>query len=82
MTKEEKEALYKEIQEVLKSAIKHGGSSVDDYVRVSGKNGDYSRFHQVYGRLGKSCFVCENPIKRITLGGRGTFFTPSVRDSL
>jgi len=66
--------LYKEMQKVLKSAIKHGGSSVDDYVRVSGKNGDYARFHQVYGRVGKPCFVCSSLIKRIAQGGRGTYF--------
>ena len=71
---QEQLALYREIQKVLKSAIKHGGSSVDDYVRVSGKNGDYARFHQVYGRQGKPCFVCGSLIKRIAQGGRGTYF--------
>ena len=74
LVKEEQLALYKEIQKVLKSAIKHGGSSVDDYVRVSGKNGDYARFHRVYGREGKPCFVCSSPVKRIAQGGRGTYF--------
>lgn len=74
LAKEEKLVLYKEMQKVLKSAIKHGGSSVDDYVRVSGNNGDYARFHRVYGREGKSCFVCLAPVKRITQGGRGTYF--------
>jgi len=76
---EEKLVLYKEIQKVLKSAIKHGGSSVDDYVRVSGKNGDYARFHQVYGRQGKPCFVCASLIKRIAQGGRGTYFCPKCQ---
>jgi formamidopyrimidine-DNA glycosylase len=66
--------LYREIQKVLKSAIKHGGSSVDDYVRVSGKNGDYARFHRVYGREGKPCFICSSPVERIVQGGRGTYF--------
>ena len=74
LTKKEQEILYKKIIEVLRSAIKHGGSSVDDYVRVSGKNGNYSRFHQVYGRVDKSCFICGNLVKRITLGGRGTYY--------
>jgi formamidopyrimidine-DNA glycosylase len=74
LKKEEQLALYKEIQKVLKSAIKHGGSSVDDYVRVSGKNGDYARFHRVYGRQNKPCFVCSSVIKRVTQGGRGTYF--------
>ena len=70
----EKQELYKQIKSVLASAIKHGGSSVDDYVRVSGKNGNYQRYHQVYGRADEPCFVCKNPIKRITQGGRGTYF--------
>ena len=73
--------LYQEIKKVLKSAIKHGVSSVDDYVRVSGKNGDYARFHQVYGRAGKPCFVCLQPVERITQGGRGTYFCPKCQSS-
>lgn len=76
---EEQLVLYKEMREVLKSAIKHGGSSVDDYVRVSGKNGDYARFHRVYGREGKPCFVCAKPVKRIAQGGRGTYFCPQCQ---
>ncbi|MCX5698393.1 MAG: DNA-formamidopyrimidine glycosylase [Candidatus Omnitrophica bacterium] len=76
LVKKEQLLLYQEIQKVLKSAIKYGGSSVDDYVRVSGKNGDYARFHRVYGREGKPCFVCASPIKRIAQGGRGTYFCP------
>ncbi len=74
LTEKEKQALSKEIKDVLSSAIKHGGSSVDDYVRLSGKPGDYRRFHRVYGRSGKPCFVCRSPIKKITQGGRGTYF--------
>jgi len=71
--------LYQEMRKVLKSAIKHGGSSVDDYVRVSGKNGDYARFHRVYRRAGKPCFVCASLIKRITQGSRGTYFCPKCQ---
>ena len=74
LVNEEERVLYNTIQKVLKSAIKHGGSSVDDYVRVSGKKGDYGRFHRVYGRKDKPCFVCFSPVKRIVQGGRGTFF--------
>jgi len=70
----EEELLFKEIKRVLTQAIEHGGSSVDDYVRLSGKKGDYARFHKVYGREGKPCPACGAPIKRIALGGRGTYF--------
>jgi len=72
----EKEALFKKIQEVLREAIRHGGSSVDDYVRLSGKSGGYARYHKVYARQEKPCFICRTPIKRINLGGRGTYFCP------
>jgi len=74
LTQTEAGHLYQQMQRVLKSAIKHGGSSVDDYVRVSGKNGDYARFHQVYGREGKRCLKCSHTVTRITQGGRGTYF--------
>jgi formamidopyrimidine-DNA glycosylase len=74
LTDKEKEGLFREIKDVLKEAIQHGGSSVDDYVRLSGKQGDYVKYHRVYGREGEPCLVCRLPIKRIDLGGRGTYF--------
>ncbi len=76
LTDKEKEALFKKIKEVLSEAIHYGGSSVDNYVRVSGKKGSYVAYHKVYGREGKPCLVCKAPIKRINLGGRGTYFCP------
>lgn len=79
LTGKEKELLYRQIKEVLASAIKHGGSSVDDYVRPSGRRGDYARLHQVYGREGKPCVVCGRPVKRIAQGGRGTYFCPKCQ---
>ncbi|RJP27293.1 MAG: DNA-formamidopyrimidine glycosylase [Candidatus Omnitrophota bacterium] len=70
----EKAELFYAVKRVLSDAIKHGGSSVDDYVRLSGKPGNYVRYHKVYGREGKPCFICKSPVKRIVLGGRGTYF--------
>ena len=75
----EAQGLFKEIIKVLKEAIKYGGSSVDDYVRVSGEKGEYASRHQVYARQGKPCLVCKTPIKRIALGGRGTYFCPKCQ---
>ena len=80
LTTKEKEDLYREINKVLEEAIKYGGSSVDDYVRLYGQKGSYARFHQVYGRVGKPCFVCGNPIKKITQGGRGTYFCAACQN--
>jgi formamidopyrimidine-DNA glycosylase len=76
LSEKEKELLFKEIKNVLTQAIKYGGSSVESYVRVSGKKGTYARFHQVYDRKGEKCFKCGGKIQRISLGGRGTYFCP------
>ena len=76
LSDKEKATLLEKIKAVLNQAIKYGGSSVDDYVRLSGERGDYVRHHKVYGREGKPCLVCKTPIKRISLGGRGTYFCP------
>jgi formamidopyrimidine-DNA glycosylase len=75
----EKEALFHAIKRILEKAIRYGGSSVDDYVRVSGKPGAYVAHHTVYGREGKPCVVCGAKIKKISLGGRGTYFCPSCQ---
>lgn len=75
----EKESLLKEIKETLTEAIKHQGSSVDQYVQLNGAPGGYARYHKVYGRQGKPCSVCKTPIKRISLGGRGTYFCPKCQ---
>jgi formamidopyrimidine-DNA glycosylase len=76
LSDKEKELLFKEIIETLKEAIKYKGSSVDQYVQLSGEQGDYARHHKVYGRQGQPCLVCKTPVKRISLGGRGTYFCP------
>jgi len=75
----EKEVLFKELKDTLSEAIKYKGSSVDQYVQLSGKPGDYIRYHKVYDRKGKPCFVCKTPIKRIVLAGRGTYFCPKCQ---
>jgi formamidopyrimidine-DNA glycosylase len=71
---DEKQLLFEEIKRVLRQAIKHGGSSVDDYVRLSGERGNFSKCHQVYGRENKPCPVCKSSITRVSLSGRGTYF--------
>lgn len=79
LSDKEKEKLFYEMIETLKEAIRHKGSSVDQYVQLSGQAGDYVKFHKVYDREGKPCSVCKTSIKRITLGSRGTYFCPKCQ---
>jgi formamidopyrimidine-DNA glycosylase len=79
LSDKEKALLLKEIKDTLLEAIKNKGSSVDQYVQLSGEPGNYVKYHKVYDREGKSCLICKMPIKRISLGGRGTYFCPKCQ---
>jgi formamidopyrimidine-DNA glycosylase len=79
LSDKEKELLFEEIKNVLSEAIHYKGSSIDQYVQVSGEPGDYVKYHKVYDREGEPCFKCGSKVKRITLGGRGTYFCPSCQ---
>jgi len=79
LSNKEKELLFKEIKDTLFEAMEHKGSSVDQYVQLSGESGGYIRYLRVYDRKGKPCLVCKSPIKRIELGGRGTYFCPKCQ---
>ncbi len=68
--------LHSELQAVLRKAIALGGSSVSDYVDADGVRGFFQLEHRVYGRKGLPCRVCETPIRRTVLGGRGTHSCP------
>src|ERR1051326_6115257 len=69
LSKEDLRRLYLAVQEVLKEAIKLGGSSISDYVDADGEEGFFQLQHRVYGREGEPCLVCKTPIKRIVIGG-------------
>lgn len=79
LSDKEKENLFKQIKDTLSEAIQHKGSSIDQYVQLTGEPGNYVKYHKVYDRLGKPCVVCRTPIKRIALGGRGTYFCPKCQ---
>ena len=65
---------------ILERAITHGGSTIRDYRRPDGTEGEAQQFHAVYGRNGEPCVRCGTPIKKIVLSGRGTHFCPSCQD--
>lgn len=70
--------LKKAIVKILKEGIKYGGSSAKDesYIKPNGEPGSYQKHFRVYQRQGKNCLRCKKIIKRINLGGRGTFYCP------
>lgn len=74
LNKLEIEALYKAVLSVMKKSFKYGGASELNFVNALGQEGEYQRHSLVYGKKGKPCPNCGGIIKKIYLGGRGTFF--------
>lgn len=76
LSEREIKRLHGRVASVLKEAIKHKGSSVDAYRDLRGGRGGMEKRLKVYGRKGKACYTCKRPLKKISLGGRGTCFCP------
>jgi formamidopyrimidine-DNA glycosylase len=76
LTRAELERLRTTLRQVLKDAIRLGGSSVSDYVDAEGVRGFFQLEHCVYLRTGLPCRLCGTPIRRIVLAGRGTHYCP------
>ena len=72
LTATEARALWQSVRHILNAAIKHNGSSIDWVYR----GGEHQNHFRVYDRAGEPCFNCGTPIRRMTLGGRGTHFCP------
>lgn len=64
--------LWQAIPKILKYAIKHRGTSFNDYVDAKGEAGNFVRYLKVYSRGGQPCERCSGVIKKMKLGGRGT----------
>lgn len=67
------------LREVLRHAIRLGGSSVSDYVDADGSPGFFQLEHCVYQRTGEPCRQCGTPIQRILVAGRGTHYCPECQ---
>ncbi len=74
--------LHQAIQEILKKAIKAGGSSIDNYLTVEGKQGFFQLQHKAYGKKGMPCPRCNTKIKRIVLNQRSSYFCPKCQREL
>ena len=79
LTRDDLRKLHQALKRVLKEAIRHGGSSISNYVDSNGDEGSFQIKHRVYGREGKPCFVCKTPIKRIVIAGRSSHYCPKCQ---
>ena len=68
------EKLVKSSKQILRQAIKHGGTTLKDFVNSDGKPGYFSNQLKVYGRAGKKCFVCQSILQSMQIGQRSTVY--------
>lgn len=66
--------IIRSIRTVLRAAIASGGSSLRDFLHVSGEAGYFQHRFKVYDRNGEPCVECGAPIQSIRQAGRTTFF--------
>jgi len=79
VSEKETEKLYHSLEEVLKAGLRYRGASDQYYLDALGQKGAYQEHFLVYGRQGQKCPNCSGLIKRIAVGGRGTFYCPACQ---
>jgi formamidopyrimidine-DNA glycosylase len=78
LTSEEIKKLYRAIRHVLEVGIANRGTTLSDFVDAEGNKGSHQSFLKAHNQDGEKCQKDDGgEIKRIVVGGRGTFFCPA-----
>ena len=79
VTRAEIEKIVRATPEILRAAIGSRGTTFRSYRDSRGKPGRFARRLMVYGREGKSCYRCSNPIRNVVVGQRASFYCPGCQ---
>lgn len=66
--------LHRALRAVLRSAIRHRGTTFRDFADVTGLSGEHGEHLSVYGRAQSSCPHCHYPIATLVVGGRTSHY--------
>ena len=78
LTIAEAERLWQAIRDVLTGALAKQGTTIRDYRDGLGIAGSFQGYLKAYGREGKPCTICGQPMVRIKIAGRSTCFCPCL----
>ena len=67
------------IVDVLRRAIRRGGTTLRDFLNTEGQPGYFAQELLVYEREGLPCFQCQAPIRRKVIGQRSSYYCPSCQ---
>lgn len=77
LNKKNLEDIIKYTRETLEKAIKLGGSTIKSYTSDEGVHGLFQ--NQLLVHTKEKCPNCQTKIKKITVGGRGTYYCPKCQ---
>ncbi len=61
------------IEDALLAGIEAKGASIDDFRHLDGARGSFQDRFLAHRRAGEPCVTCGRPIRKIVVGGRGTY---------
>jgi formamidopyrimidine-DNA glycosylase len=67
------ERLKEGIEAALQAGIDAKGASIDDFRHIDGSQGAFQDRFLVHDRAGEPCPRCGRPIRKLVVGGRGTY---------
>ena len=73
LTRADWERVREGIEEALSAGIEAKGASIDDFRHVDGARGSFQDQFLVHRRAGEPCPRCGQEIRKIVVGGRGTY---------
>jgi formamidopyrimidine-DNA glycosylase len=79
LTREQYGRLRDSVVAALSAGIDARGASIDDFRHVDGVRGSFQDQFLVHLREGEPCATCGSPIKKMVVGGRGTYVCESCQ---
>ena len=77
LSEEEISLLIKNTRKILRKAIKAGGTTIRTYTSSLGVTGRFQMSLRAHDQ--KICPRCKGPIRKITVGSRGTYYCPKCQ---
>jgi len=73
LTSAQWERLRVAVEAALAAGIDAKGASIDDFRHVDGARGSFQDRFLIHLRAGQPCLACGRPVRKIVVGGRGTY---------
>ena len=75
----EAQALVKAVKIILQSAVRKGGTTLNDFRNPDGDPGFFQMDLKVYDRAGEQCPRCKAIIQQIKISSRSSYFCPTCQ---